>query len=100
MSWVVTNKQDAAQAGADLKQDRVMLVITPNYVAERYDDHTADSGPGTPSWEQLPTERRDTLLKAVDAYCDKQLLEIDNAISTIFMREQQDLAPTGNQHPR
>ena len=94
MSWIVRNKQDAALAGADLDQDRVMLVITPNYVGERYDDHTVDAAPDEPSWEQLPTERREALIKAVDAYCDKQLLEIDNGINTIFIREEQNHSPT------
>ena len=90
MSWIVTNKQDAALTGADLEQDRVMLAVTPNYVAERYEDHAQDSGANAPSWNQLPPERRQEMIKAVDVYCDKQLLEIDNGINTIFSKMEQN----------
>ena len=36
LSWSISNRNEAILAGADLEEDRLLLAITPGYVAERY----------------------------------------------------------------
>lgn len=89
MSWIIPNRKDAELAGADIEHDRVLLAVTPNYVAERYNDFV-DQDPATPddsedAWDSLPEDRKNEILKEVDAYCDRHLRVVDDAIQDIFL---------------
>ena len=90
MAWIVTNRKNAELAGADSEYDRVLLAVTPNYVAERYQDHrTAETGDEEDDhWGRLTEQEQTQIVQLVDAYCDKALSTIDNDISDIFTKFQ------------
>ena len=95
MSWVITNRKDAELGGADMEQDRVLIAVTPAYVAERYRDYVDQQQPSGPEqdrdpWDELSPERRQEIIATVDSFCDRHLSVIDNAISGIFAKADRD----------
>ena len=97
MSWIVQSKDEAEKAGADLKNDEAMYVITPKAVAELFNDHMADQEPGRDwscanppdYWEQLTDEEREEYLDGVWQYIDKRMTNVDEGIRDIFERMKQ-----------
>ena len=92
MSWIVQSKDAAEKAGADMKNDEAMYVITPTEVGEVFNTHMASQDPGRDwscanppdYWEQLTAEDRDEHLEAVWDYIDKQRPNVDEALRIVF----------------
>ena len=97
MIWIVQSKDEAEKAGADLKNDEAMYVITPKAVAELFNDHMADQEPGRDwscanppdYWEQLTDEEREEYLDGVWQYIDKRMTNVDEGIRDVFERVRQ-----------
>ena len=96
MSWIITNRKEAELSGADIEHDRVLLAITPNYVAERYNDYIDQSkprkNPDDDPWDNLAPEQRQEIIAAADTYCDKHFLAIDDALMDIFAKPERQAA--------
>ena len=92
MSWIVQSKDAAEKAGADMKNDEAMYVITPTAVAEIFNNHMADQEPGRDwncsnppdYWEQLTDEEREKHLEGVWRYIDKRMTNVDEDIRDVF----------------
>ena len=86
MSWVIDNLKRAEMAGADPDYDRAILAVTPNYVAEHYNNVMAEQTSDTQGdhWGELAPESQKTLLDAVDAYCLREYTRIDEELTSIF----------------
>ena len=85
MGWIVQGSEKSAEAaGADPEGDRVMFAITPNYVAEVYNqtrnEVDEENDDFRDLWEELPEPDRKELIKAVERYIDKRLCNIDEDI--------------------
>ena len=103
MSWIITNKKQAELAGADLVYDEVYLAITPNYIAERYNDQMADqladqtpaqpgdrqADPQIDHWGDLAPERQSEITAAVDLYCNKLLSTVEDDLSRLFASQSE-----------
>ena len=96
MRWIVQSKDAAENAGADIRNDEAMYVITPTSVGEVFNSHMAsDDLSGNWScanppdyWEKLTDVDQDEYLEAVWDYIEKQAPSVDEALRIVFDKVQ------------
>ena len=99
MSWIVQSKDAAEKAGADMKNDEAMYVITPTAVGEIFNNHMADQDPGgewncvnpPDYWEQLADADREEYLDAVWRHIDKRMTNVDEDIRDVFEHVKKEM---------
>ena len=100
MAWIVDSKEAAQAAGADLKEDEVMYVITPDTVAGEFNRYISEElGENLDSplerWGELPDEQREAHISAMWRYIDKRMPGLHEDFREVFEATRQKLERNG-----